>query len=136
LPSRDKIQSPHDLINKIQNEVFLISFAHTKFKISFQKDLIQLKIEIDKNYEEYEKNELERLEKRLKNLMASTADILNKETDESVEPKSSLSLSKKTSSIDQIAEQMLKDAELARQIQKQEFSDENVYKNFFHFSSF
>ncbi len=95
-----------------------------------------MKIEIDKNYEEYEKNELERLEKRLKNLMASTADILNKETDESVEPKSSLSLSKKTSSIDQIAEQMLKDAELARQIQKQEFSDENVYKNFFHFSSF
>jgi len=58
--------------------------------------------------------------------MASSADLLNKQTDDTVERKSSLSSSKKSNSIDQIANQMLKDAELAKKLQNQEYSDDDV----------
>lgn len=51
--------------------------------------------------------------------MTSSADILN---NESVEQKSSISSNKKSSSIDQIADQMIKDAELARQL----YDDDDV----------
>lgn len=77
LPKQDVIKTPDDLINQLKNEVFLINTKKTKcifFKywiISFTMFLI--KAELDKLYDEYEKNELSKLEQRLNNLKTDEA---------------------------------------------------------------